>query len=519
MNPPAGRFASAWIPGFAAAALARRDPDLRDRPVAALETAGGTQSVCAVTPAARAGGIRPGMSAREARLRVPDLVGRVRDHAAEGSAAAALRDAAWALSPRVEVVAPEEVHLDLAGLASLAGPEARLGQRLVDAIAALGLPAHVGIADTRTTAALAARQAPGLTIVPPGGDAGFLAPVPISLLEPAPELAESLERWGIRTLGELAVLPRGALSNRLGPAGMALQSRARGVDLRPLVPSTPATRWIEALTLDWEVASLEALGFVLQRLLGRLCARLAVRDLGATALTLTLDLARGHLTPDGPARGTGARDGRHTRRVGLVAPLREPRAMLARLLAALEPVSLPAPVVALGLEAETAPFGALQTELFAPPRPSPRELGETLGRLAALVGSEAVGVPVLADTHRPGAFDVAPFPGAGGPPDPSAPAAERPPMHVTGAALVCRRLSPPLPAKVTLAGGRPVHVAAAGLAGRVVARAGPWRSAGEWWTGTAWTREEWDVQLPDGAVYRLACDRATGTWALDAVYD
>jgi hypothetical protein len=53
----------------------------------------------------------------------------------------------------------------------------------------------------------------------------------------------------------------------------------------------------------------------------------------------------------------------------------------------------------------------------------------------------------------------------------------------------------------------------------VVASAGPWRTAGEWWADTAWSREEWDVALPDGTVYRLALDRATGAWVVDAVYD
>jgi hypothetical protein len=62
-------------------------------------------------------------------------------------------------------------------------------------------------------------------------------------------------------------------------------------------------------------------------------------------------------------------------------------------------------------------------------------------------------------------------------------------------------------------------VEAAGAHGEVLGCAGPWRSAGEWWAETAWSREEWDVALADGAVYRLVLDRASGAWAVDAVYD
>src|SRR5439155_440583 len=93
-----------------------------------------------------------------------------------------------------------------------------------------------------------------------------------------------------------------------------------------------------------------------------------------------------------------------------------------------------------------------------------------------------------------------PAPGVGPPPE-AAVAGPRP-LHVTGAALVRRRLVPPLSAGVELRDGRPATVAAPGIRGRVLAAAGPWRTAGEWWAGTAWAREEWDVALPDGAVYR-----------------
>ncbi len=87
--------------------------------------------------------------------------------------------------------------------------------------------------------------------------------------------------------------------------------------------------------------------------------------------------------------------------------------------------------------------------------------------------------------------------------------------------LVLRRYAPLAytAAVVRLRDAAPCFVEAAGLAGAVVACAGPWRTAGEWWADTAWSREEWDVALPDGAVYRLACDRATGEWVIDAVYD
>jgi protein ImuB len=453
------------------------------------------------------------MSASEAWSRVPDLVGRDRDPEAEAAAAGALVDVARSVSPRLETVAPGAIHLDLAGIDALWGTEPRLGERLLLGAASVGLPARIGIAGTRTAAALAARLAAGITCVPPAAERAFLAPVPVALADPPAELAAALERWGIRTLGALAALPPDGLAVRLGTSGVRLQRLARGEDDRPLVPETPAEPCVEALTLDWEITALEALAFVLHRLLDRLAARLAVREAGAAALALTAALADGGL---------------HRHRLTLGAPLRQPRTLARLLLGSLHGLALPAPIVALRVEAEAVPLPPLQADLFGPPRPSPRELGETLGRLAALVGADRVGAPALADTHRPDAARLEAFMPSGPKPDAAGARLARGPARQAAVAalalanpatLVVRRLSPPRPAVVECREGAPVRIEAAGVTGPVVAAAGPWRTHGEWWTDTAWTREEWDVALPDGAVYRLALDQAVGAWSIDAVYD
>jgi protein ImuB len=493
------RYACLWAKHFAATALARSEPALRGRPLAVLVGTAATRMVLEVSAEAWQAGARPGMPAAEAMTRVPGLVGHARDLEAERSAAAALLDVARATSPRVEVAAPSRLHVDLSGLAPLFGDEPAIGERLRLGAESLDVPVRVGIAGSRTAAALATRAAPGLTVVPPGTEATFLAPLPVALVDPEPELAVALERWGIRTLGELAALPAYALLVRLGAAGAELRGRARGEDDGPFVPWTAPEEWREALALDWEVAELEALVFVLHRLLERLATRLALRELGATALVLTADLADG---------------GTHRHRLPLVAPLREPRTLAGLVRAGLQDLTLPAPVVGLAVLAETAPLAPAQPDLFLPRRPSPHELARTLGQLVTLVGTDRVGAPVLGDTHRPDAIGVGSIAGAAGRKAAVAALAGAEPTT-----LACRRFVPPLPAVVQLGDQSPRHVEAMGVRGMVLGCAGPWRTAGEWWTDTAWSREEWDVALPDGAVYRLALDRARGSWSIDAVYD
>jgi protein ImuB len=83
--------------------------------------------------------------------------------------------------------------------------------------------------------------------------------------------------------------------------------------------------------------------------------------------------------------------------------------------------------------------------------------------------------------------------------------------------LALRRLRPPAPAAVTLASGRPVAMRSSRLAGRIVAGVGPWRSSGEWWTPQPWLQDEWDVELADGTLCRLAHDGSA--WHIAGIYD
>jgi len=84
-------------------------------------------------------------------------------------------------------------------------------------------------------------------------------------------------------------------------------------------------------------------------------------------------------------------------------------------------------------------------------------------------------------------------------------------------ALALRRLRPPAPAAVTLTSGRPVALRSSRLSGRIVAGAGPWRSSGEWWSKRPWLQDEWDVELADGTLCRLANDGSA--WHLAGIYD
>jgi hypothetical protein len=139
-----------------------------------------------------------------------------------------LLDVALGHSPRVEEGGPGLVYLDVAGLRGLHGSEEEIGRRLARAAADRGVQVRVGVAGSRIGALVAARRGRGVTIIHPGKDAKYLATAPLSLLDLSDEMAARLGRWGIRTLGELAVLPSAALFERLGSEGIALQFARSG---------------------------------------------------------------------------------------------------------------------------------------------------------------------------------------------------------------------------------------------------------------------------------------------------
>ena len=83
-----------------------------------------------------------------------------------------------------------------------------------------------------------------------------------------------------------------------------------------------------------------------------------------------------------------------------------------------------------------------------------------------------------------------------------------------GCHLAFRAFRPPLAAKVQAG-----LLSAPGIRGKIVQQAGPWRTSGDWWTTDPWARDEWDIELSDGALYRIYCDAHTGRWFVEGSYD
>ena len=219
--------------------------------------------------------------------------------------------------------------------------------------------------------------------------AAYLAPLPIALLGTRAETAalpEPLERFGIRTLGELAKLPRAALADRFGAAGPLARDLARGRDT-PLVPRRAAERLEEALELP-ESGSGAQLEHALNLLIDRLVARRERR--GRTFRTVVLSAA---LVEGGTWR--------------LRMTFREAHADPRRMRLALAPrlAELPAPADVLRLRVEgLGPPAGLQRSLIAEPAAiRAARLREAVRQARAVAGPDAALkiVPVDPDSRIP----------------------------------------------------------------------------------------------------------------------
>jgi len=369
-------IAAVVILGFDLRAALRERPGLEVEPAALAPLPGKEPLLGSVTAAAAAAGVRPGMRLGEALATCPRLVLVEQDpasveHAWEG-VLRGLEDAGFAVEP----AEPGTVYFETRGVERLYGG---LEPALRRALAAVGpaWDARVGAAERRFAALAAAGVArPGqVLVVSDERTRRFLAPLPLTLLPLERERYEELEELGIRTIGQLAGLPGGAVAERLGPDGRRAWSLARGERDGRVAPRKPVESLVETLEFP------EAVGneLTLRRGLAVLVDRLLARPERAGRPPRKLALW---------ARLVGGASWRRT------VTLREATGDAGRLRAALAPklAELPAPALKLRLEvAELAESTGEQLELVRAEGEVVRgRLKEGLRQVRAAVGAGGV---------------------------------------------------------------------------------------------------------------------------------
>ena len=267
-------IAALVIPAFDLRAALRLRPGL-ETAAAALAPLPGTEPLLgSVTRAAETKGVRPGMRLGEALALCPALVLVEQDPASVEQAweevLRRLENSGFAVEP----VDPGTVFFETGGVERLYGG---LEPALKRALAAAGpaWDARAGAAERRF-AALAAANVARLgqaLIVSDDRTRKFLAPLPLTLLPLERGRYEELEELGVRTIGQLAGLPGGAVAERLGPDGRRAWSLARGEHDGRVSPRRPPVPLVETLefpeAVGQELTLRRGLGVLVDSLLAR----------------------------------------------------------------------------------------------------------------------------------------------------------------------------------------------------------------------------------------------------------
>ncbi len=241
-------------------------------------------------------------------------------------------------------------------------------------------------------AVLARPGAPNL--VPPGGEAGFLAPHPSGLLTQDPDVRARLSRFGLRRIGAVAELDRTALVARFGEEGARIHARAHGEELEPFRPRRASERLVLGLPIEPAAEDLEPLRFVLHRLAAALTEQLTARGLAASRAKLHLDLDLAFALAGTPAELDVEQR--------FPEPTADAEAIERLLFARLERTPPPAAVARLVLELDgTAPAAGQQLPLFTPQAARGARLEWQLARLALTFGEDRVRRVEVTDPEAP----------------------------------------------------------------------------------------------------------------------
>jgi DNA polymerase IV len=197
----------------------------------------------------------------------------------------------------IEQLSIDEAFLEVTDLPQ---PAAQLALKLQrEIIDRLDLPCSLGVATNKLLAKTATDVGKGkhrgttppmaLEVVPPGQEAGYLAPLPVrALWGVGPKTAARLAEFGLNTIGDIARAPEALLTRQFGQAGREMSWHARGIDDRPVTPERSARSISQEVTFDRDVSSPSALADTLHRLSEEVAHMLREKNLCAGTIRLKI---------------------------------------------------------------------------------------------------------------------------------------------------------------------------------------------------------------------------------------
>ena len=284
------------LDAFFAAVEELENPQLREKPLVVGGDPHGRGVVSTANYVARKYGIHSAMSAAEALRRCPHAVFVRPRHALYGQYSRAVWETVAELVPRIERTGLDEGYLDLGTVASDFVRARSLAAAIQTSVrGSTRLTCSLGVSTSKVVSKIASdrRKPGGITVVPPGREAGFLAPLPVRVLPGVgPRAEERLSRNGVTTIGALAALADAELRTLLpGSVGQLLRNRARGIDPRDLELNAEQVSISAEDTFARDVTDREALHMEVRRLAEIVSERLVRSELSGRTVTAKLRYA------------------------------------------------------------------------------------------------------------------------------------------------------------------------------------------------------------------------------------
>ncbi len=278
------------LDAFFAAVEELERPELRALPLVVGGDPHGRGVVATANYVARRFGIHSAMSCAEAQRRCPDAVFVRPRHGVYRGYSEAVWKVVREICPTVEQTGLDEGYLDIGEVAADFTRARRVAEAVQAAVrAGTSLSCSLGIATCKVVAKVASdrRKPAGLTVVPPGREAAFLAPFEVRKLPGVgPKAEHRLAAAGIATIGALAALSDADLDQLVpGKVGLMLRDRARGVDPRPLELETERVSISTEQTFEQDLVDRTRLHAEVRHMAEQVAARLS--DSGWTARTVS----------------------------------------------------------------------------------------------------------------------------------------------------------------------------------------------------------------------------------------
>jgi DNA polymerase-4 len=244
-----------YIPIFPITLARASDLSLRRRPVAVAPSHSERASVQCVSSEARSDGVFEGMPLFRARRLCPSLTVLPPDPGKVSRGGRALVNLIREYTPLWEPSSPGRLYLDLTGSGRLLGPGRDAALRLEKDIGKkLNFSGVVGVAGNKLVSRIASGclDKPGICDVLRGSEAGFIAPMPASVLPGVGSVRERtlMMDLNLRSVGQIASLSVPQLSVVFGPFALLLHARAVGLDPSPVIPPRQAPDVTQESRLD-----------------------------------------------------------------------------------------------------------------------------------------------------------------------------------------------------------------------------------------------------------------------------